>query len=260
MRGGAAAAPVGARTFELWRETHMSNTSKNRPVAVVAGAGPGNGHALAQRFAEAGYAVVLLARDPAKVEAMAANIANSRGYACDVGDAASVAATFARIRADLGEVDALLYNAGAGVFADVEAMTPEQFEAAWRVNALGSLLCAKQVFPAMIAKGRGNIIFIGATASRRGGIQTAAFAPAKAAQRSLAESMARALWPKGVHVALVIIDGVVDLPSTRRQMPDRPAESFVSPTALAETVHGLTIQDRQGWSFEVEVRPFLENW
>ncbi len=72
--------------------------------------------------------------------------------------------------------------------------------------------------------------------------------------------MARALWPKGVHVALVIIDGIVDLPTTRRQMPDKPAESFVSPTALAETVHGLTSQDRQGWSFEVEVRPFLENW
>jgi NAD(P)-dependent dehydrogenase (short-subunit alcohol dehydrogenase family) len=255
MRAGAAAAPL-----DRLETRPMSNTSKNRPVAVVAGAGPGNGQALAERFAKAGYAVALLARDRAKVEAMAANIANAQGYACDVGDAASVAATFARIRADLGEVDALIYNAGAGVFADVEAITPEQFEAAWRVNALGSLLCAKQVFPAMIAQGRGNIIFIGATASRRGGIHTAAFAPAKAAQRSLAESMARTLWPKGVHVALVIIDGVVDIAASRQQMPDKPAESFVSSTALAETVHGLTIQDRQGWSFEVEVRPFLENW
>ena len=238
----------------------MMTTSNNRPVAVVAGAGPGNGQALAKRFADAGYAVALLARDRAKVEALAADIPNARGYACDVGDAASVATTFTAIRADLGEVEALLYNAGAGVFADVETITPEQFEAAWRVNALGSLLCSQQVFPAMIAQGHGSIVFIGATASRRGGVRTAAFAPAKAAQRSLAESMARALWPKGVHVALVIIDGIVDLPATRRQMPDRSAESFVSPTALAETVHSLTIQDRQGWSFEVEVRPFLENW
>ena len=165
----------------------MTTTSNNRPVAVIAGAGPGNGQALAQRFADAGYAVALLARDRAKVEALAANIANARGYACDVGDAASVATTFAAIRADLGEVESLLYNAGAGVFADVETITPEQFEAAWRVNALGSLLCSKQVFPAMIAQGHGSIVFIGATASRRGGIHTAAFAPAKAAQRSLAE-------------------------------------------------------------------------
>jgi len=238
----------------------MSNTSKSRPVAVVAGAGPGNGQALAQRFAVAGYAVALLARDRANVEAMAANIANSRGYVCDVSDAASVAATFATIRADLGEVEALIYNAGAGVFADVEAITPEQFEAAWRVNALGSLLCSKQVFPAMIAQGHGSIVFIGATASRRGGINAAAFAPAKAAQRSLAESMARTLWPKGIHVSLVIIDGVVDIPATRRQMPDKPNEFFVSSSALAEAVYNLTIQDRQGWSFEVEVRPFLENW
>ena len=171
-----------------------------------------------------------------------------------------MAATFAAIRADLGEVDALLFNAGSGVFADVEAITPEQFEAAWRVNALGALLCAKQVFPAMIERGKGSIVFIGATASRRGGIHTAAFAPAKAAQRSLAESMARKLWPKGIHVALVIIDGVVDIPSSRERMPDRPVDAFVSPAALAETVHGLTVQDRRGWSFEVEVRPFLEPW
>lgn len=238
----------------------MSNTSKSRPVAVIAGAGPGNGHALAQRFAGAGCVVALLARDRAKVEAMATNITNAQGYSCDVGDSKSVVETFAKIRVDLGQVDTLIYNAGAGVFADIEAVTPEDFESAWRVNALGSLLCAKQVIPAMIAKGRGNIIFIGATASRRGGVHTAAFAPAKAAQRSLAESMARALWPKGIHIALAIIDGVVDIPTTRRQMPDKPTEFFVSPAALADAVYNLSIQDRQGWSFEVEVRPFLENW
>lgn len=124
----------------------MTEIPSNRPVAVVAGAGPGNGQALAH-FAEAGYAVALLARDSAKVEALAAEVANGRGYACDVADTASVAATFAAIRADLGEVDALLFNAGSGVFADVEAITPEQFEAAWRVNALGARLCAKQVSP-----------------------------------------------------------------------------------------------------------------
>lgn len=88
----------------------------------------------------------------------------------------------------------------------------------------------------------------------------AAFAPAKAAQRSLAESMARQLWPKGVHVALIIIDGIVDTPATRAYVPDRPAESLVAPDAVAHTAYELTRQDRRGWSFEVEVRPFLEKW
>jgi NAD(P)-dependent dehydrogenase (short-subunit alcohol dehydrogenase family) len=235
-------------------------TSINLPVAVVAGAGPGNGEALAKRFADAGYAVALLARDPVRVATLSSQIAHSRDYACDVGDAEAVSAAFTKIRSEFGEVDVLLYNAGSGVFADVEAITPEQFEDSWRTNALGGLLCSKQVIPAMVERGRGSIIFIGATASRRGGVNTAAFAPAKAAQRSLAESMARKLWPKGIHVGLVVIDGIVDLPGARNHMPDKPAEGFVSPAALAETVHWLTTQDRQGWSFETEVRPFLETW
>jgi NAD(P)-dependent dehydrogenase (short-subunit alcohol dehydrogenase family) len=85
-------------------------------------------------------------------------------------------------------------------------------------------------------------------------------APAKAAQRSLAESMARKLWPKGIHVALIIIDGIVDTPRTREYMPDKPADAFVSPAALAEAVHTLAVQDHHVWSFEMEVRPYVENW
>jgi len=110
----------------------------------------------------------------------------------------------------------------------------------------------------MKAKGAGAIIFIGATASRRGGVQTAAFAPAKAAQRSLAESMARKLWPEGVHVALIVIDGVVDLPSTRAAMPDKPDDAFVDPAGVAEIAYQLCRQNRRAWSFEVEARPYTE--
>lgn len=236
----------------------MNQTSK--PVAVIAGVGPGNGAALAQRFAAAGYAVALLARSRDSFETLAAELESARGYACDVGDAAAVAAAFASIRRDLGEVDALLFNAGSGVFLDVEAITPEQFEQAWRINALGALLCSQQVIPAMKAKGRGSIIFIGATASRRGNVMTAAFAPAKAAQRSLAESMARKLWPSGIHVALIIVDGVVDLPRTRKAMPDKPDDAFVDPAGVAEIAFQLGEQPRRAWSFEVEARPYTEKW
>ena len=110
------------------------------------------------------------------------------------------------------------------------------------------------------AEGRGSIVFIGATASRRGGKNTAAFAPAKAAQRSLAESMARSLWPAGIHVALVVIDGVVDLERTRRAMPDKPDDFFVDPAGVAEIAWQLTQQSRRAWSFEVEAPPYGEVW
>jgi NAD(P)-dependent dehydrogenase (short-subunit alcohol dehydrogenase family) len=226
-----------------------------KPVAVVAGAGPGNGAALARRFADAGYAVALLARHRA-----ATDLSNALSFECDVSDPVSVERTFVQITDELGEVDVLLYNAGSGVFADVVSITPDQFEQAWRVNAYGALLCSQRVISGMKAKGHGAIIFIGATASRRGGIKTAAFAPAKAAQRSLAESMARALWPSGIHVALIVIDGVVDLPGSRKAMPDRPVDAFVDPRGVAEIAYQLCTQGRTAWSFEVEARPYVETW
>jgi NAD(P)-dependent dehydrogenase (short-subunit alcohol dehydrogenase family) len=232
----------------------------DRKVAVVAGVGPGNGSALAKRFADAGHAIAMLARTRDSLDPLEKDIAGARGFECDVGSAESVTRAFSRIKAELGPVDALLYNAGSGVFADVESITAEQFEQSWRVNAYGAFLCARQVIPDMKARKSGSIVFIGATASRRGGPRTAAFAPAKAAQRSLAESMARALWPAGIHVALIIVDGVVDLPRTRKMMPDKPDSFFVKPAGVAETAYRLTCQDPSAWSFEVEARPFGETW
>ncbi len=234
--------------------------TERKKVAVVAGAGPGIGAALSRRFAKAGYAVAMLARNNDALAALEREIDGARGYACDVGAADSVAQTFAAIRADLGGVDVLLYNAGSGVFGDVESISPEQFESAWRVNAYGALLCSREVIAAMKAAGSGAIVFTGATASRRGVPRTAAFAPAKAAQRSLAESMARSLWPAGIHVCLIIVDGAVDLARTRKALPGKPDSFFVKPAAVAETAFQLTCQDRSAWSFEVEARPFGENW
>ena len=188
----------------------------------MVGVGPGNGAALGRRFAREGYAVALLARTTATSEPLAASLADARSYSCDVTDAA--------------------------------------FEGAFRVNALGLLLAAKQVVPAMKRQGGGNIVVIGATSSRRGVARTAAFAPAKAAQKSLAESMARHLWPQNIHVSLIIVDGVVDLPRTRAVMKDKPDDFFIAPDDLADTAFHLTTQPRSAWSFEVEARPFRENW
>lgn len=242
----------------------MSGTEQGKrttkPVCAVVGVGPGNGAAIARRFAAEGYAVALLARTLDVTRELAASLPGSRAYACDAGDPRAVAQAFEAIRQELGEAEVLVYNAGSGVWGTVEQITPDDFERSWRINALGALLSSQQVIPAMKRAGRGDIVFIGATASRRGGVKSAAFAPAKAAQRSLAESMARHLWPAGIHVSLVVIDGVVDLPRTRQQMPDKPDSFFVRPDDVAENVLRLTQQRPSAWSFEVEARPFGESW
>jgi NAD(P)-dependent dehydrogenase (short-subunit alcohol dehydrogenase family) len=158
-----------------------------KPVCVVVGVGEGNGAALARAFANEGMALALLARGTGFTSALAEELGDARAYSCDVADPASVAEAFGRTRAELGDPSTVLYNAGSGVWGDVESIDLDGFESSWRVNAYGALAVARQVIPVMKAAGSGTIIFIGATASRRGGPRTAAFAPAKAAQRSLAE-------------------------------------------------------------------------
>ncbi|HET6629554.1 MAG TPA: SDR family oxidoreductase [Woeseiaceae bacterium] len=232
----------------------------SKPVCVVAGVGEGNGAALARAFSKEGMAVALLARGTGFTSALAGELPGSRAYACDVTDPESVRATFASIRSELGDPATVVYNAGSGVWGDVESIDLDGFESSWRVNAYGALAVSQAAIPAMQAAGRGNILFIGATASRRGGPRTAAFAPAKAAQRSLAESMARTLWPQGIHVSLIVIDAVVDLPRTRENMPDKPDEFFLKPDDMAASAVWLAQQPRSAWTFEIDVRPFGEKW
>jgi NAD(P)-dependent dehydrogenase (short-subunit alcohol dehydrogenase family) len=164
------------------------------------------------------------------------------------------------MRADLGDLDALIYNAGSGVWGNVEEVKAEDLERSWRVNTLGLFLAAQQAIPAMRRKGEGAIIVVGATASRRGAAGAAAFAQSKMAQRALAESMARHLWPAGIHVALIIVDGVVGGPVTRSRFGNRPDDFYIDPAGVAAITADLTKQDRSAWSFEVEARPFKEKW
>ncbi len=233
-----------------------------KKVCAVVGVGPGNGAALARRFAREGYAVALLARTTETSAPLAASLADARAYACDVTDADAVTQTFDAIEREMGPVHSLVYNAGTGTWGTVEEIDPSVLEGSFRVNTLGLLLSAKKVIPHMKAQGGGNIVVIGATSSRRGVARTAGFAPAKAAQRSLTESMARHLWPSNIHVSLVIVDGVVDLPRTRAMpmMKDKPDDFFIAPDDLADTAYHLTQQPRSAWSFEVEARPFKESW
>lgn len=232
----------------------------SKPVCAVVGVGPGNGAAFARRFAEGGHAAALLARRQELTNQLANELPDARAYACDVADAAAIERAFSAIREDMGAVETLIYNAGNAVWGSVEEISAADFEMGWRINTLGAFLTAQKVIPAMKTAGSGNIVFIGATASRRGGAKSAAFAAGKAAQRSLAESMARHLWPAGIHVSLIIIDGVIDLERSRQRMPDKPDDFFLKASDIAETVWQTTQQNRSAWSFEVEARPFAESW
>ena len=235
-------------------------TNVRPPVCAVVGIGPGNGEALARRFSADGYAVALMARRSDLTAKLAAELPLAKPFVCDVADAASVAAAFGETRADLGEVEVLLFNAGSGVWGTIEDVSAEDFERSWRVNALGLFLSAKEVIPAMRAKGRGAIIVVGATASRRGVAGTAAFAPAKMAQKGLAESIAKQLGPAGIHVALIVVDGIVRSPAVTTRYPDRPGDAFIAPSGVADIAASLVRQDRSAWSFEVEARPYAERW
>lgn len=231
-----------------------------KPVCTIVGVGPGNGTASARRFAAEGYAVALLARSADYSAELAGELDGARSYTCDVTDPQAIKDAFAAIREQLGEVEVLVYNAGSGVFGSIDDVTPADFEDAWRINTLGALLVSEEVLPAMKKAQRGNIVLIGATASLRGGANFAAFASAKAAQRSLGQSMARHLGKQGIHVSLVIVDGVIDIPRTREFLPDRPDSQFLKADDIADTTFRLTQQKPSAWTFEVDLRPAAEQW
>jgi NAD(P)-dependent dehydrogenase (short-subunit alcohol dehydrogenase family) len=228
-------------------------------ICVVVGAGPGNGLAVARRFGAAGYRVAMLARDPEKLKPLAAQ-AGAVPIVCDVTKPASVAPAYAQLRQMLGDPQVLVYNAGSGKFGNVDAVTAEDFELAWRTNALGCFLAVKEILPGMRKRGVGQIVIIGATASVKGGANFATFASAKAALRSLAQSLARQLGPEGIHVSHIVIDGVIDLERTRQQMRDKPDDFFLKPDDIAESVYQLTQQPKSAWTFELDLRPFGEKW
>ncbi len=229
----------------------------SKPVCVVIGIGPQNGASFSRRFAREGYAVAMLSRSKDLSSKLAAELETARAYACDVTDAEAVRATLAAVAEDLGPIDTVVYNAGSGTWGTIEEIEAEKFELAWRVNTLGLFVTAKAVVPGMIERGGGNLVIVGATASLRGKPFTTAFAPAKAAQRSLAQALARHLNPKGVHVSYMIIDGGVGEAGSEAQS-DAPEK--LDPEDIAHAAVFLAQQPPSAWTFELDLRPQQENW
>jgi short-subunit dehydrogenase len=232
-----------------------------KPVCLITGAGDGTGAAIARRFTAGNYRVALLARTEARLRKLEKELAGSRGYVCDVADLDQLKSTIAKVALDLGPPRVAIHNAVMGEFKPLLAADASTFEKMFRVNTTALMVLAQSVVPAMISAGEGALIVTGNTAGWRGKPAASMFAPTKAAQRILAESMARDFGPKGVHVAYVTIDAAIDTPWTRDSIfPDKPDDFFCKPAAIAEEVYHVAHQDRSAWSFAVEVRPYHETW
>ncbi len=234
-------------------------THDSQKIALVVGVGPGLGAAAVRRLHADGYRVALAARSLDKLTALAAEV-DGLPVSIDATDPASVEAGIAAVEDKLGPIHTVVWNVGSGVFGSLEAVELDGMDLALGTNTRGLFVLAKRLLPSMASRGDGALIVTGATASLRGKPFTTAFAAGKAAQRSLAQSLAREYGKHGVHVALVIVDGMVDLPATRARMPERASESFIAPDAYAETVSFLLRQPRSAWTFELDLRPHVESW
>ena len=232
----------------------MTDTAK--PLAFVTGVGPGTGAAISRRFAQDGYRVAMLARNADRLAALEKEIPDSIAVSCDVSDAAALERAIARV----GDPKVVVHNAVGGAFGTFDKIEAETLRRNFEINTMALFHLARLTTPAMVAAGDGALIVTGNTSAERGRPAFAGFAPTKAAQRILAESLARDLGPKGVHVAYLVIDAAIDVPWQRELQPDRPDDFFISPTSIAAEVYHLAHQPRDAWSFRAEVRPFHEPW
>lgn len=238
------------------------------PVALVAGVGDGLGSAIARRFARAGYQTVLVARKLERLERIANDIEREGGrgiaYMADVREESAVSKLFDDVEAEVGAISAVVFNAGANYRASILDTPADMFEKVWRLGCFAGFIVGREAARHMTPRAAGTIIFTGATASVRGGANYAAFAAAKGGLRQVAQSMARELGPRGIHVASIIIDGIIDTPQVRERFPERVAAvgeaGMLKPADLADVYLHIHDQPRNAWTFETDVRPWKESF
>jgi NAD(P)-dependent dehydrogenase (short-subunit alcohol dehydrogenase family) len=248
----------------------MTEGGKNG-VALLVGAGDAIGAAVARRFAAGGYSVCIARRNAEKSQSLVQDIVSSGGSAqavgIDVRDEAAVQALFVQVETELGPIEVCLFNAGANVKSPLVETSARLFFKAWELACYGGFLTGREAARCMVPRGRGTILFTGATASIRGGPGFAAFAAAKFGLRAVAQSMARELAPKNIHVAHLIIDGAIDSEAIHRRlsaatgvMPDLAPDSLIQTSSVAEAYWALHNQSRDGWTHELDLRPYSERW
>ena len=229
-------------------------------VCIITGVGPGTGTALVERFASDGYRVAMLSRDGDRLSALEQRVSGTRAFSCDVTDTFALTEAIASINNELGTPTVVVHNAVGGVFGSFLEIEPEDMEKNFKINTMALLHLARLTVPGMIAAGGGALLATGNTSAYRGKANFAGFAPTKAAQRILLESITRHSGPEGVHAAYIAIDGVIDLEWTREFAPDKPDEFFVKPVDIAEECHRIAHQQKSAWTFDALIRPFGETW
>lgn len=247
----------------------MSDSSSPKGVALIVGAGDGNGAAIARRFARGGYIACVTRREADKLQALVQKIEAEGGkahaYGTDARKEEEVVALIERIENEIGAIEVMVFNIGANVPCSVLAETARKYYKIWEMACFAGFLNAREVAKRMVKRDRGTILFTGATASTRGAANFAAFAGAKAALRALAQSMARELGPRNIHIAHVVIDGAVDTDFIRGTFPKlyeerMPKGGILLPEHIAENYWNLHLQPRDAWTFELDLRPYMEAW
>ena len=241
----------------------------SRPsVCCVIGAGDATGSAIARRFAQEGYTVCVARRNEEALRPLVQQIRDQGGHAFAFGMDArreeQVVSFFNQIEADVGQIDAVIFNVGGNVRFPILETTSQKYFKVWEMCAMAGFLVGREAARVMLQRERGTILFTGATASTRGGAGFSAFAGGKAALRALAQSMARELGPKGIHIAHVIIDGLIDTAFTREHFAQRVADvgldGILNPDHIADAYWWLHQQPRDAWTFELDLRPSVERW
>jgi len=243
----------------------MNETSK---ALLVIGAGDATGGAIARRFAREGYVACVTRRTADKLEPLVQQIradgGQAHGFASDARKEEDMVALVQKIESEIARIEVAVFNIGANVRFPITETTTLAYTKVWEMACLGGFLMGREVAKAMLPRGRGTIIFTGASASLRGREGFAAFAGAKHALRALAQSMARELWPKGIHVAHTVIDGAIDTEFISSNFPERYAlkeqQGILSPEHIADAYWHIHQQPRDAWTHETEFRPWIESW
>lgn len=239
-----------------------------RKAVLVIGAGDATGSAIARRFAREGYIACVTRRNADKlaplVEQIKAGGGEAHGFGSDARDEEQMVALVQKIETGIAPIEVAIFNIGANARFPIVETTARVYRKVWEMACFGGFLMGREVAKAMLPRGRGTIIFTGATASLRGRDGFAAFAGAKHALRALAQSMARELWPRGIHVAHPVIDGAIDTAFIRDNFPARYATKdqggIVDPEHIADAYWLIHIQPRDAWTHETELRPWMEPW
>lgn len=236
--------------------------------AIVVGAGDGTGAELARLLAREGYAVVLARREVGALALLVADIEAAGGQAmgmgCDAGDEASVTALFDAAEARFGPPRLVAFTTAGFAMGPVVDTAAHVFDSLWLASARGGFLVGREAVRRMLPEGQGSILFTGATASIKQGANFAAFAAGKHGLRAVAGALAREVGPQGIHVAHIIIDGVIDVPRVHREVPAmataKGPDGLINPRHLAETLYWLHRQPPDAWTFELDIRPYNEPW